>query len=91
MNERTMQAAHADLLAAIVAALDVPLPSIADTDERLYYRLLEQRACSVRILLRANLAHSRDPWLAASSIRRRTAEEPVTYTPFEFTRDGADR
>ncbi|MGP3687419.1 hypothetical protein ACTVZO_22415 [Streptomyces sp. IBSNAI002] len=91
MNERTMQAAHTDLLAAIVAALDVPLPSIADADERLYHRLLERRTSDLRVILAAMLRHSGDPWENASEIRRRTAEEPVIYIPFDFTHDGADR
>ncbi|MCX5013508.1 hypothetical protein OG765_21295 [Streptomyces sp. NBC_00555] len=91
MNERTMQAAHIDLLTAVVAALDVPLPSIADADERLYHRLLERRMSDVRVVLAAMVRHGGDPWENASEIRRRTAEVPVTYTPFEFTQDGADR
>ncbi|MGW2677925.1 hypothetical protein [Streptomyces sp. NPDC001436] len=91
MNERTVKAGYADLLAAIVDALDVPLPSLAEADERTYYRLLERRASDVRVVVAVNLSHSRDPWTAASEIRRRTAERPVTYTPFEFTTTEADR
>lgn len=91
MNERTEKAAHLDLLAAVVAALDVPLPSIADADERLYYRLMERRMSDLRVVLAAMLAHGGDPWENASEIRRRTAEEPVLYIPFEFAHDGADR
>ncbi|MEU4955113.1 hypothetical protein [Streptomyces lavendulae] len=91
MTERTLKVGYADLLAAIVEALDVPLPSLAYVDERRYYRLLEHRAADVRIAVGVNLAHSGDPWLAASEIRRRTAEEPVTYTPYEPKTDGADR
>ncbi|WP_330261737.1 hypothetical protein [Streptomyces sp. NBC_00539] len=90
MNERT-DMAYADLLDAIVEALDVPLPSIAEADERLYYRLLERRALAVRITLRANRNVSRDPRLATGTIRTRTAEEPVTYTPYEFEKDGEER
>ncbi|MEU7067742.1 hypothetical protein [Streptomyces sp. NPDC046161] len=91
MNERTLKASYADLLAAIVNALDVPLPSLAEADERTYYQLLERRASDVRVVVAVNLSHSRDPWLAASEIRRRTAEGPVTYTPFEFTTSEAAR
>ncbi|MFD3777967.1 hypothetical protein [Streptomyces sp. NPDC058612] len=90
MNERT-EAAHVALLDAIMDALNLPLPSIAETDERLYYRLLERRALTVRITLRANLTVSRDPQLAADAIRIRTAEEPVTYTPFKPGKNGEER
>ncbi|MGW6879821.1 hypothetical protein ACWGEU_06095 [Streptomyces goshikiensis] len=89
MNDRTE--AHVDLLDAIVDALNVPLPSIAAADERLYYRLLERRALAVRITLEANRTVSRDPRLAAGMIRTRTAEEPVTYTPWKPEKDGEDR
>ncbi|MCP3754929.1 hypothetical protein [Streptomyces sp. TBY4] len=90
MNERT-ESAHVALLEAIVEALDLPLPSIAEADERLYYGLLERRVLAVRITLQANRTVSRDPRLAADAIRTRTAEEPVTYTPYEFDKDGEDR
>ncbi|MET9997384.1 hypothetical protein ABZ069_10660 [Streptomyces microflavus] len=90
MNERT-ESAHADLLEAIVEALNLPLPSIAEADERLYYGLLERRVLAVRITLQANRIVSRDPRLAAVVIRTRTAEEPVTYTPYEDVKDGGDR
>ncbi|MEU8462667.1 hypothetical protein [Streptomyces sp. NPDC029003] len=92
MNERTMKAAYADLLTAIVDALDVPLPSLAETDEHAYHQLLEHRAGYVRSVLRANLSHSRDPWLAATQIRELSAEYPITYTPFEHAiTSGSDR
>ncbi|MEU2155657.1 hypothetical protein ABZ532_11700 [Streptomyces sp. NPDC019396] len=90
MTERT-EAAHVDLLGAIVEALNLPLPSIAEADERLYLRLLERRALAVRIIIETNRAVSRDPRLAADAIRTRTAEEPVTYTPYKAEKNGEDR
>lgn len=90
MNERT-EAAHVDLLEAIVEALNLPLPSIAEPDERLYYRLLERRALAVRLVIEANRAATRDPRLAADAIRTWTTEEPVTYTPNEFDKNGDER
>ncbi|MEV6687619.1 hypothetical protein AB0N28_20125 [Streptomyces sp. NPDC051130] len=90
MNERT-EAAHVDLLEAIVAALNLPLPSITEADERLYYRLLERRALAVRIVIESNRAVSRDPRLAAAAIRTRTTEEPVTYTLWDDKKDGGER
>ncbi|WP_327362921.1 hypothetical protein [Streptomyces sp. NBC_01296] len=89
MNERT-EAAHVDLLDAIVEALHLPLPSIAEADERLYYRLLARRALAVRIVIESNRAVSRDPWLAADAIRTQTAEDPVTYALFEAEQDGGE-
>ncbi|WP_412077768.1 hypothetical protein ACLF6K_26050 [Streptomyces xanthophaeus] len=91
MNERTQKAAYADLLAAVVEALDVPLPSIADVDERVYYLLLERRVSDLRVVLAVMLSLGGDPWQNASVIRRRTAEEPVTYTPYEPRRNGVGR
>ncbi|ARE77226.1 hypothetical protein B6R96_27525 [Streptomyces sp. Sge12] len=90
MNERT-ETAHTDLLDAIVEALNVPLPSIAQADEQLYYRLLERRALAVRIIVQINRTVTQDPSVAADAIRTRTAEEPVTYTPFEDVKDGGVR
>ncbi len=89
MSDRTE--AHVDLLDAIVTALDLPLPSIAEADERLYYRLLERRAIAVRIIIESNRDVTRDPRRAADAIRTRTAEEPVTYTPNEFDKNGDAR
>ncbi|MGW3328628.1 hypothetical protein [Streptomyces virginiae] len=89
MSDRTE--AHVDLLDAIVDALDLPLPSIERADERLYYLLLERRAIAVRIIIESNRAVSRDPRLAADAIRTRTAEEPVSYTPFKEAKDGEVR
>ncbi|WP_371592773.1 hypothetical protein [Streptomyces virginiae] len=90
MNERT-EADHVDLLEAIVAALYLPLPSIEEADERLYYQLLERRAIAVRIIIESNRTVTRDPRLAADAIRTQTAEEPVTYTPFKEAKDGEVR
>ncbi|MFJ3637949.1 hypothetical protein [Streptomyces sp. NPDC090112] len=90
MSDRTEEA-HVDLLDAIVAALNLPLPSIEVADERLHYRLLVRRALAVRIIIEANRAVTRDPRLAADAIRTRTAEEPVTYTPFKGETNGEVR
>ncbi|MFE2548563.1 hypothetical protein ACFXGI_08450 [Streptomyces sp. NPDC059355] len=89
MNECT-EAAHADLLDAIVEALNVPLPSIAKADERLYYRLLARRALAVRIVIATNRVVSRDPQLAADAIRVQAAEDPVTYALFKAEKDGGE-
>ncbi|MEU6165386.1 hypothetical protein [Streptomyces tanashiensis] len=81
-----------NLLSAVVEALDIPLPSIEDTDERKYYRLLERRAMDVRISLWSLLRHPDHPDLHhdAAYIRTCTAEQPVTYTPFDSGRTGGE-
>ncbi|MGW6462196.1 hypothetical protein ACWF94_40780 [Streptomyces sp. NPDC055078] len=79
----------ADLIAAVVEALDVPLPSIADADERAYHRLLERRVTDVRVTLAVLLKYPETGvGDNAAYIRTRTAAEPVTYTPFEPRPDG---
>ncbi|MFE0651811.1 hypothetical protein ACFVZH_27535 [Streptomyces sp. NPDC059534] len=74
------------LLAAIVEALDIPIPAIDRADEREHYRLLERRATDVLIGLSALLRHPGAGALedTARHIRRFTAHTPVTYTPFTF-------
>ncbi|MFI8511252.1 hypothetical protein ACIGHB_08960 [Streptomyces sp. NPDC085460] len=74
----------ADLLTAVVEALDIPIPSIESADERKHYRLLEDRTMYALVALRCLLRHRDHPDLAddAAYIRRCTAETPVTYTPF---------
>jgi hypothetical protein len=90
MSERLEPAgAVADLLAAVVEALDMPLPSLDDADERAYHRLLERRTSGVRIALEVKLQYLGDDVRGTTdAIRRRTAEEPITYTPFDFEASG---
>lgn len=73
----------ADLLAAVVEALDIPLPSFADADERAHHRLLADRAGRTVIALRGVLDNGHDLDTSAQWLRTRTAEEPVTYTPWK--------
>jgi hypothetical protein len=90
MNERIEPAgAVAELLAAVVEALDMPLPSLDDADERAYHRLLERRTAAVRNALAAKLQYL-DYGVSdtTNAIRRRTAEEPITYTPYDFEASG---
>lgn len=85
MSERTMLPADvAELLSAILAALDIPLPAVEDGNDRKHYRLLGRRTTDVRVALSALLAHPEHPDLRddAAYIRDCTAEHPVTYTPF---------
>ncbi|MFJ9434061.1 hypothetical protein ACIRQY_31015 [Streptomyces sp. NPDC101490] len=80
------------LLTVIVAALDIPLPSIEDSDEAARHAVLDERAAGVRIALSVLLGHpcSGDLEDTARYIRERTAEYPVTYTPFSDRRTGED-
>lgn len=81
-----------DLLAAIVEVLDVPLPGLAETDERAYHRLMERRISAVRATLGALLAYpSPIEGREARSLRRRAELNPVTYTVWKGITDGGDR
>ncbi|MGC9536551.1 hypothetical protein [Streptomyces sp. UG1] len=81
-----------DLLAAVSEALDLPLPSIDDADERAHYALLQQRASYVRIQL-ATLTDYPDVDMSgdADQIRAQIADMPVTYKVFEHEADGGQR
>lgn len=73
-----------DLFAAIAEALDIPLPSTDDTDERTYRTLLARRTSEVRIHISTMLDYpdvdiSRD----AIELRARIALMPVTYGLYE--------
>lgn len=69
------------LLAAVEAALDLPLPALTAADERRRGGLLYLRAATARACLR-NVLDGGDPAVAAEFLRGRTAETPVTYTPW---------
>ncbi|MFI7406583.1 hypothetical protein ACIBW9_39995 [Streptomyces sp. NPDC049541] len=78
-----------DLLTAVVEALDLPLPSIDDRDERAYHRLLERRTTVVRIAL-SSLLESADQSICgdAAWIRAAVRETPLAYAVFEPAPDG---
>lgn len=80
-----------ELLAAVVEALDVPLPDITDAAERAHYRVLQRRATDTRVVL-ATLLEFNGPDLAQDSavIRQRTAEAPVDYPLWEPPRPAAE-
>ncbi|MFA3840735.1 hypothetical protein [Streptomyces aureus] len=78
-----LPAAVVDLVAALVEALNIPLPATTDADERLYHRLLERRATTVVIALGTLLKFQSDGiGNDAEWIRTRIAELPVTYAVF---------
>lgn len=84
--------AVSDLLAAVVEALTVPLPTIDEHDERAYNRLLVRRTSEVRIMLGSIVDHphvpiDNDP----ADIRARTADTPVTYALYEPEADGGQQ
>ncbi|MGW7307389.1 hypothetical protein ACWGI1_17635 [Streptomyces sp. NPDC054835] len=72
-----------DLVAAIFDTLDIPLPSLARSDERAHYRLLDNRTADLRAVLGALLKYPGPLDNTADFIRKQTARRPVTYTPFE--------
>lgn len=81
-----------DLLAAVVEALTVPLPSIDQADERAFHRLLELRTTDVRTTLASILDFPDVPIdKDADSIRARIAALPVTYAVYEPAADGGQQ
>lgn len=81
-----------DLIAAVVDALDIPLPSTDAADERAYHRVLALRTTDVRIMLATlldfpDVAIDKDP----AALRARTAAVPVTYGVYEDVQDGGQR
>ncbi|MFF5975726.1 hypothetical protein ACFY7C_29880 [Streptomyces sp. NPDC012769] len=91
MSEQTEPiTAVMDLVAAIVEALDVPLPSLAPADEHTHYRLLDNRTAGLRATLTGVLKHPGPLDDTADIIRRQMAELPVTYTPFTFDEQGGE-
>jgi hypothetical protein len=79
------------LLQALHAALDIPLPGLGDDAERAHHRLLVDRTTAAWIVLDGVLNDGHDLPEAAGYLARRTAETPVTYTPWASERDGGDR
>lgn len=87
-----LPAAVTDLLAAVVEALTVPLPSTEQADERAYHRLLEQRTTDVRIILATLLDYPDVPIdNDADDVRARIAATPVTYALYEPAADGGQQ
>jgi hypothetical protein len=73
-----------ELLAAIVEALDVPLPGLDEKAERAQHNLMERRVSDVHATLASMLAYPGPiDGREARSLRQRTALNPVTYTVWE--------
>ncbi|MFC7968351.1 hypothetical protein [Streptomyces cinereoruber] len=93
MSEReTLPADVVELLSAIAQALELPVPSVARADEREHARLLDSRATDVLVTLSALLRYPDYPTLQvdAAYLRKRTADTPVTYTPYRFGEQGGE-
>ncbi|MEU5272783.1 hypothetical protein AB0G77_30485 [Streptomyces hygroscopicus] len=71
------------LLRAVHDALDLPLPGLADQDEREHYYLLTDRAAAARVVLAGVLERDHAVESAAAYLRDRTDGAPVTYTPWQ--------
>ncbi|WP_424861669.1 hypothetical protein [Streptomyces sp. MMS24-I29] len=92
MSDTGLDEAVRDLLAAVVAALDLPLPSLDPADERARRRLLELRALDVRVVLDVLARSPHYPGAVAESaaeVRRRTEREPIDYAPFVLREEEA--
>lgn len=78
-----------DLFTAAAEALDLPLPSLDDSDTRAHHALLTRRASYVSIQLGILAEHphvdmSRD----AAQLRQRIASMPVNYNVYVDGQDG---
>ncbi|MGW6404228.1 hypothetical protein [Streptomyces sp. NPDC055134] len=83
MHPSALPAAVVDVVAAVVEALDIPLPATTDADGRTYHRLLERRVTTVVIALATLLKFQGDGMgNDAEWIRTRIADLPVTYAMF---------
>ncbi|MFF5675282.1 hypothetical protein ACFY8S_35125 [Streptomyces hygroscopicus] len=72
------------LLRAVHDALDLPLPGLADEDEREHYHLLTDRTACARVVLAGVLDRGFAFESAAAYLRGRTDGAPVTYTPWQY-------
>lgn len=77
----------AELLAAIAAAAEVPLPDITDAAEAAHTRLLTTRALDIRIAAQAVLDGA-DTEMYTGLLRAWTARHPVTYTRWHGAAEG---
>jgi hypothetical protein len=68
------------LLQALYDVLAIPAPDITDADERVYQRIIGQRAAAARIALNGILHHDHDLPGTTSWLDRHVADTPVTYT-----------
>ncbi|MEU0041055.1 hypothetical protein [Streptomyces sp. NPDC006333] len=87
MSERTVRVdalpeSVVALLHAVYDALDIPLPGLTDADEREHAALLQRRCGNSLTILGCVLDDKHDIAPAAATLRRWTAEQPVTYTPW---------
>ncbi|MFB7938992.1 hypothetical protein [Streptomyces sp. NPDC056049] len=80
------------LVAAIVEALDLPLPSVEDADEAKHYRVLEKRAEDVIVGLSMLLKFASEMPVAEATVYVRdwTKRHPITYTPFRSDQTEAE-
>lgn len=84
--------AVSDLLAAVIEALDLPLPAITQDAERAYAAAAEKRMSNVRIVLSTMLDWPTvDISTDAADLRTRTAEVPADYAPFQWAEDGGEQ
>lgn len=83
-----------DLLAALLEALDIPLPATMG-DDAAYQRLLADRAgqvaVSLRGLLKDDQAGDADPAWEAVYLRKNIAKLPITYRAWDETKTEAGR
>lgn len=90
MNPNDIPDPVRELLAALVDAVDLPLPDITDADERRAGNILRDRARSAVVVARGVLEDGHDPARAAAYLRQRTAETPANYRPWRDPQNGGE-
>lgn len=71
----------AELLAAVVDALEVPLPASWEAQEE-FSRLLDRRRTAVHVVLSDIVRTGQITSYDADAVRKRTELSPVTYEPY---------
>ncbi|MBN3928937.1 hypothetical protein IQ279_04660 [Streptomyces verrucosisporus] len=77
-----------ELLAAVLEAIDLPMPDITETDERRAAAVQRDRTRVAAIVTRGVLERGHDPGHGAAYLRRRVAEVPADYCPWTGPQQG---
>lgn len=79
-----------NLLAAVLAAVDVPLPGLGEADERRHGKRLTDRAHCVVVAVGGVVGEGHDPGRAAGWLAEQTAAAPVDYRAWDGGQDAGE-
>ncbi|MFP8885028.1 hypothetical protein [Streptomyces mangrovi] len=88
MNTSEISAPVRELLAAVLEAIDLPMPDITEADERRAAVVQRDRTRVAAVVTRGVLECGHDPGHAAEYLRRRTTETPADYRPWQGGGEG---